>query len=65
MLVRVVVISVAVAMVYAEKNATVTSNSSPLVTGMRPFFNMMNNFLDIVQPYAKGTLMDLVLGTTK
>lgn len=64
MVIRIVVISVAIALVYADKNTTIAPNSSPLVIGMQPFFNMMNNFLDVVQPYAKGTLMDLMFGTT-
>ena len=40
-----------------------STSDSALKAGMEPFFSMMNNFLDVVQPVSKGTIMDYVFGT--
>lgn len=37
-----------------------STSDSALKAGMEPFFSMMNNFLDVVQPVSKGTIMDYV-----
>lgn len=43
-----------------EANNYTTSN--PLFDGMLPFFKMTNNFLGVVQPSSKGTIVDVILG---